>query len=166
MKRKKKAYVYKLTSKYRKHPELLLEFGFQYYEDEEHEVSVFAVPLKISQDNPLFKQCVAFLEHVYAEATTEERERDFQGFEFRKELQPDQHNVDKLILNDQLIDEFSSCALCVSIDKNVQDKCFLFINSPLQDAHYNHETIRECAPELVDKLLQNKVIYARRYFYN
>ena len=166
MKRKKKAYIYKLTAKYRRHPELLLNYGFQYFADEKNEVGVFAIPLTISQDNPLFKQCVSFLEHVYMNATTEERKKDFKGLEFKKELQPDQHNVDKLVLNDELIKEFSQCQLCVSVDKNVQDQTFLFINSPLQDAHYNHETVHNCAPELIDKLIKDKVIYARRYLYN
>ena len=163
---KKKTYVYKLTGKYRKHPELLLNYGFQYYESEEKDVSVFAQPLTLSEDNPLFIQAVRFMEHIYAEATTEERERDFKGYEFRRELQENQQNVDRLVLTDDIRKEFSSAQLCVSICKSAGDKTILFVNSPIENNYYHYETVKECAPEIIEKLLKEKVIYAKRHIYN
>ena len=163
---KKKTYVYKLTSKYRKHPELLLAYGFQYFESDDKDVNVFAHPIVLKEDNPLFIQCVRFLEHIYAEATTEERERDFQGYEFKKELQVNQQNVDRLVITDDIRKEFSTAQLCVSICKSAGDKTILFINSPIENSYYHYETVRECAPELIDKLWKDKVIYARRYLYD
>ena len=163
---KKKTYVYKLTSKYRKHPELLLNFGFQYYESDDKDVNIFAQPLKLSEDNPLFIQAVRFMEHIYAEATTEERETDLKGYEFRRELQPDQHDIDRLVLTDDLRKEFSSAQLCVSICKSAGDKTILFVNSPIENNYYHFETVKECAPELIEKLLKEKVIYARRHIYD
>ena len=166
MKTKKIGYVYKLTSKFRKHPELLLHYGFNYFEDDDKEIKVFACPIELSQDNPLFRQCIRFLEKCYEEATTEEREKDFKDFEFKLELQENQENAWKLVMNDDLKKEFSQAQLCVAIDKKVDGSTFLFINSPIQNAYYNRDTIRECASKIIDNLLVNKVIYARRYLYN
>ena len=163
---RKKTFVYKLVSKYRKHPELLLNFGFQFYTDEKNEEQIFAYPVVLAEDNPLFTQCVRFLEICYGKATTEERENDFKGFEFKKELTNDQQWVDRLIMNDDLKNEFSQAQLCVSINKREADSCYLFINSPMQNAYYNFQTIKDCAPEIIEKLLKNKVIYARRHLYN
>ena len=163
---KKKTYIYKLTSKYRKHPELLLDYGFQYYESEDKDASIFAIPITLKTDNPLFIQCVRFLEHIYSEATTEERERDFEGYEFKKELQVNQQNVDRLVLTESVVEELSAAQLCVSISKRDEDKSLLFINSPIQNAYYHFETIRECAPELIDKMLEEKVIYKKAHRYN
>jgi len=162
---RKKTYIYKLTSKYRKHPELLLNYGFQYYESDDKDVNIFAIPIKLKQDNPLFIQCVRFFEHVYSEATTEEREKEFQGYEFKKELQVNQQNVDRLVLTESVIEEFSAAQLCVSISKLDKDTTLLFINSPIQNSYYHFETIKECAPELIEKLLKDKVIYQKSYRY-
>ena len=163
---KAKTYVYRLVSKYRKHPELLLDYGFNFYTDEKNEEKIFAFPVVLKEENPLFIQCVRFLEHCYGEATTEERKTDFKDFEFKKELNSKQQWVDRLVLNDKIREEFSQAQLCVSINKMEQDSSYLFINSPIQNSYYNYETIKDCAPELVEKLLKDKVIYARRYLYN
>lgn len=165
MKRKKVTYVYKLKAKYRKHPELLIDYGFQYYESDEKDVRVFALPITLTQDNPLFTQCVRFIEHIYEQATTEEREKDFAGFEFRKELQVNQQNVDRLVLTDEIIKELSAAQLCVSINEKDSDKTLLFVNSPIQNIYYHFKTVEDCAPELIKKLKEDKVIYARRYLY-
>ena len=163
---KKKTKVYKLVSKFRKNPDLLLEHGFNYYEDEDKEVQLYAIPILLKQDNPLFTQCVKMLEGCYEEATTEEREKDFKDFKFRLELQPDQHNEWRLELTDDLIQEFSQAQICVVIKKGLQDSTLLFVNSPLKDAYYNSQTIKECAPEIIDDLIKDKVIYERRHIYN
>lgn len=163
---KQKTYVYKLTSKYRKRPELLLKYGFNFYTDEKNEEQIFAYPIILKQNNPLFIQCVRFLEHCYGEASTKERERDFKGYEFKKELLPNQKTVDRLVLKEDVIKEFEEAQLCVSINKMEADSSFLFINSPIQNAYYNYKTIEECAPDIIEKLLKDKVIYARRHIYN
>ena len=157
--------VYRLVSKYRKHPELLLNYGFNFYEDEDHETQVFAYPIKLAKDNPLFIQCVRFLEHCYEEATTEEREKDFMDYEFRLELQENQKNAWRLVLTQDLIDEFSNAQLCVTLDKASQDCTFLFINSPIQNAYYHADTVRECAPEFIKRLFKDKVIYTKKIKY-
>ena len=162
---KKQTYIYKLKKRYQKNPEVLLNYGFQYFEDEEGKEKIFAHNLKISPDNPLFKQCILFLEHVYNGATTEERERDFCDFEFRLELQEDQSNKWKLVMNDDLAKEFAICELCVSVNRKDRDFGILFINSPLQDAHFNYKTLQECAPELINNLLNDKIISARIKYY-
>lgn len=163
---KKKTYVYKLTSKYRKKPELLMNYGFSYFENEEQDVGVFAYPVVLKQDNPLFIQGVRFFEHIYSEATSEERAKDFEGYQFKKELQEDQHNVDRLVLTKDVIKEFSQAQICVSVRKNDTDRTLLFVNSPLQNTYYHYKTIYDCAPELIDKMLKDKVIYERRYLYD
>ena len=168
MRRQKSGRVYKLMSKVRKHPEILLneKYGFQYFEDEDQEVKVFAQPITLKEDNQLFTQCVRYLEKCYEEATTEEREKDFKDFEFKLELQEDQHNVWRLVLTEDLKKEFSQAQLCVCVDKRVEGGTLLFINSPLQDAYYNAQTIRECAGEIVQKLLDDKLIYEKKQRYN
>lgn len=162
---KKLTYVYQLIYKFKKKPELLLEHGFQYYADEENEIGIFAYPITLPQDNPLFVQAVRFLEHCYEQATTKEREEDFKDFEFKEELLPNQKTVQRLVLTDELIKEFSAAQVCVCVDKKVKDWGILFINSPLQDSHYNYQTIKECAPEFIEKLLKDKVIFQKRYKY-
>ena len=161
-----KTYIYKLVSKYFKHPELLLEYGFNYYTDEEQEMEIFAYPIALSQDNPLFIQCVRFFEHCYMQATTEEREELFQGYEFKQELLPNQKNVERLVLTDEVVKEFSQAQICVTVNKREKDKGILFVNSPIQNTYYNYETVRGCAPDLIEKLLKDKVVYARRYIYS
>lgn len=163
---KKKTYVYKLTGKYRRHPELLYDYGFDYFEDEEQDMAVFAQFVRIGQDNKLFQQCVSILESMYDKATTAEREEFFSDFKFVEELQPDQKTVTKLVLDEGLIDEFSLCQVCVTIKKDADEPGVLFINSPLSDRYYNYQILQECAPELIEKMVKNKVIYARRHFYN
>lgn len=163
---KKKTYIYKLTSRFRKHPELLLNYGFQYFESEDKDYGVFAYPIKLTQDNPLFTQGIRFMEHIYSEATTEEREADFKNYEFRKELQPNQQNVDRLVLTESVIEEFSSAQLCVSVSKTDEDKTILFINSPIQNAYYHYKTIEESAPEIIKKLEEDKVIYKKAHRYS
>ena len=165
MKTKKTTYVYQLIYKFKKHPELLLEHGFQFYSDEDNEVKIFAHPVTLKEDNPLFVQCVRFLEHCYEEATTKEREEDFSGFEFKEELQPDQKTKYSLVMTDELRKEFEAAQLCVSIDKNNEDAAILFVNSPMQDAHYNFQTLYNCDPEFIEKLLKDRVIFKRRYRY-
>lgn len=166
IRRKKVGHVYKLISKVRKHPEILLNYGFNYYEDDDKEIKIFAYPIRLSQENPLFIQCVRFLEHCYEEATSEERAKDFKDFEFNLVLQDNQQNAWKLVLNDDIIEEFSQAQLCVATDKEVEGSTFLFINSPIQNAYYNAQTIRECAGEILDKLLKDKIVYERRYLYD
>lgn len=166
IKRKKVGHVYKLISKARKHPEILFNYGFNYYEDDDQEVKVFACPIILSQENPLFIQCVRFLENCYEEATSDERKTDFKDFEFKLVLQENQQNAWKLVLNDDLIKEFSQAQLCVAIDKKVEGGTFLFINSPIQNAYYNAQTIRECAGDVLNKLLEDKIVYERRYLYS
>ena len=163
-----KTYIYKLKSKYKKHPEVLLHFGFNYYESEgeEDKVTAFVHPLVIKEDNPLFIQAVRFLEHIYEKASSEEREKDFKDFKFERVLLENQETVDRLVLDDNLRKQFSEVALCVSLDKNAVDSGALFIQSPLEDAHYNYQTLELCAPELIKALLEKDIIYAKRYFYN
>lgn len=163
---KKKTYIYRITSKVRRHPELLLNYGFQYFESEDKDFSVFAFPIKLSQDNPLFTQGIRFMEHIYGEATSEERTADFKDYEFTKELLPNQQLVDRLVLTESVIEEFSTAQLCVSISKTDADKSILFINSPIQNAYYHFQTVEESAPELVKKLLEDKIIYKKAYRYN
>ena len=163
---RKKTKVYKLVSKYRKNPDLLLEHGFNYYESDEKDVKLYAIPILLTQDSPLFTQCVKFMEKIYEEATSEQRKEDFKDFTFKLELQPDQHNEWRLQLTDDLIQEFSQAQICVVIEKGVEDSTLLFVNSPLKDPYYNAQTIKETAPEIIDELLKEKVIYERRHIYN
>lgn len=168
LKRKKSAYVYKLVSKVRKHPELLLDkkYGFNYFEDEKQEVKIFAKPITLKEDNPLFIQCVRFFEHCYETATSEERKKDFEGYEFKLELQENQQNAWRLVLTDELKKEFSEAQLCVTVDKKIEDATYLFINSPIQNAYYHAKTLDECAGETIKLLLDNKLIYKKKRFYN
>lgn len=166
MKKFKKTKVYKVKSKFRKNPDLLLEHGFNYYEDEDKTIKIYAISIVLNKDNPLFTQCVNFLEQCYESATTEERERDFKDFKFRLELQVDQTNKWRLVLDDDLIQEISQAQICVVFDEEAKDKTLLFINSPLKDYYYSSKLIRETAPEIINKLIKDKVIYEKRYIYN
>ena len=65
---KKATYVYQLKHKYKKHPEELYNYGFNFFTDDGEEVKIFACPIILAQDNPLFIQCVRFLEHCYEQA--------------------------------------------------------------------------------------------------
>ena len=83
---KKTAFVYGLVSKFKKRPDGLLKYGFQYFKSDDDEVKVFAYPIVLSQTNPLFLQCVRLLEQCYERATTEERKKDFKDYTFKRKL--------------------------------------------------------------------------------
>ena len=162
---KKHTYVYSLIFKVKKHPELLLKYGFKYYESEDKDISVFAVPIILKEDNPLFIQCVRFLEKAYEDASTEERKKDFKGYKFNLELQENQQNAWRLVMTDEIRSEFSQAQLCVSINKSAKDKTVLFVNSPIQNSYYYYETVEKCAPELIHRLLKDKIIFKKRHKY-
>lgn len=162
---RKVTHVYSLIYKYKMKPELLLQHGFNYFESDDKDVSVFAIPILLKEDNPLFIQCVRFLEKAYEDASTEDRKKDFKDYEFKLELQENQQNAWRLVMTDELKKEFSQAQLCVSINKAAKDKAILFINSPIQNSYYHFETIEKCAPELVQKLVKDKVIFKKRYKY-
>ena len=155
-----KTYIYKLDKRYKNRPEILLKYGFACYKSEEDADIVFSYPVFLKETDYLFVQCVRFLEHAYDEATSEEREADFKDFEFKKVLTEKQEWKTELVLTDELRKEFSGCQLCMGIFGN--EKNVFFINSPLQDSYYNWETVRSCAEKIIDLLLKDHIIYAKK----
>ena len=72
-------YVYKVTHKFVKKPELLAQFGFNPYTDEDGEV-VIAKPLILPFDCGIVKNTKRLFERFYKEATDEEKEKVFDMF--------------------------------------------------------------------------------------
>ena len=162
---KKTTFVYSLVSKYKKRPDALLKYGFNYYKSDDNEVKLFAYPIILSQTNSLFKQCVRLFEQCYEQATSEERKNDFKDYQFERKLNPDQHWEYKLVLTDDLIKEFSTAQLCIDINPRESDSYYLYINSPLKTAFYNFKQIEECARNLIKKLIDDKIIYLKKIKY-
>lgn len=155
-----KTYIYKLDKRYKKRPEILLKYGFACYKSEDDGDVVFAYPVHLSENHPLFTQCKRFFEHIYETATTEEREADFKDFEFKRILRDDQTWGYELVMDEDLTKQFSECQLCCGIFG--MDKNALFINSPMQNTHYNYETVHEAAPDLIEQLLKDRIIFAKK----
>ena len=156
MKRRKRAVIYKVKSKFKKNPDLLLKYGFSIGNIEGEEDNIFACPITIKEVSCVFKILKRALEAIYTEATTEERKKDFKNYEFKEILTEKQERGYELVLTDELRKEFTELYLCF-VDRGV-DSWILFINTNAA-VFYAAQTLYECVPELITWLLKEGVIY-------
>lgn len=144
-------YVYKVTHKFVKKPELLARFGFNPYTDEDGEV-VIAKPLVLSFDCGIVKNTKRLFERIYKEATEEEKEKDFKDFEFNED--------GTVVVTPEMEKEWTECQICFYT--NGLGKNQLFINAPDHNQYFNVIVLDECAKHIVNELIDNKVIYKAR----
>ena len=155
---KKSKHVYKICTKFKKHPELLTKkYGFIPYQAEGEEEIIYARGIKLSEDNSIFKYLKRCMEKIYMKATTAEREADFKDYEFKEILTPDQKRDYELVLTDSIRKEFSECQICFA--NNGLGAWTMFINAPDRVEYYNTEVIDECASDIIKLLLIERVIY-------
>lgn len=144
-------YVYKVTHKFVKKPELLAQFGFNPYTDEDGEV-VIAKPLILPFDCGIVKNTKRLFERFYKEATDEEKEKDFKDFEFNED--------GTVVVTPEIEREWTECQICFYT--NGVGKNQLFINAPDHNQYFNVIVLNECAKHIVNELIDNKVIYKAR----
>lgn len=156
---KKTRYIYKVKSKIKKHPELLAKYGFNPYacEGEEDNEIIYARGLTLKGDCSIVKYLKRAIEKIYTKATSKEREEDFAGLEFKEILTDDQQRDYEVVMNEELYKELTECQLC--IPSSGLGEWSLFINAPDRVEYYNVAILNECAKEIVDVLLTDKVIY-------
>lgn len=148
---KQEEYVYKLKHKFVKKPELLEEFGFNKYVDDDGEV-VIARPLTLPFECGIVKTTKKLFEHFYKEATEEEKKNDFKDFCFNED--------GTVSVTPKMQKEWTECQVCfyaTGIGKNQ-----LFINAPDHNQYFNKIVLDECAKHVIDDLIKNKVIYRTR----
>lgn len=160
-------FIYRLKSKYAKHPELLEEYGFNKYcvmnnnDDENHEDNkddeddeiFYAKGIKLPRECRIVTYLIGAFEKVYKYAPEEEK-KDFEDYSFTKN--------GKLRLTKKVLDEFTKCQLCV-VDRGLGKNC-LFINAPDRQEYYNSKDLDECCGEIIERLIKEKVIYKKRNY--
>lgn len=149
-----KTYIYRLKSKYARNKDLLLELGFNYCKTDDDLESYYVMPIKLKKDNPITDYLTKVFEKIYSKANDEQKE-EFKDYHF-------DYNG-HLIWDEKIEQEFTECELCVSDNVDDIDKNVLFINAPDKITYYNTEIICKCIPNIINKLLEEKVIYAKRY---
>ena len=150
MKEKRKQYLYKLTRPFIKHPCFLEAYGFKKYTDESEEETFYAKGIKLSLRSSIVKYIKAAFEKIYSIADNKE---DFSEYEF--------DSKGKVVMTEKVKKEFTRCQLCIPLSGLGANT--LFINAPDRIEYYNSEVLDECVKKDIDKLLKNKVIYAKRY---
>lgn len=155
-----KQYLYKVKYKFKKKPDLLLEYGFSLYEDEAGEEKVYSIPIVLPENGSIFAYLKRALEKIYTYATTEERQNDFKDYEFKEILTEKQQKDYELQITDDIRKEFTQAQLCCY--DNGEGAWCLFINAPDQVQYYNTLTLEESCGDVIDKLVKAKVIYKAR----
>ena len=155
-----KRYVYKLNFKYVKNPEALLEYGFSLYkpEDEEDFIYFYAINLVLDKDSLPVKRIIKHVGAIYTKATEEEKkEIDPTGKRF-KFNEKDKRYTWKPLKKDY--DDITKAQLCVCNTGTTRN--VLFINAADKTEYYDAEIMRKMVGNIVDKLLEEKVIYQKR----
>ncbi|MCR4661650.1 MAG: hypothetical protein K5765_06615 [Clostridia bacterium] len=160
MKSTKKQYLYKIQRKFQKNPELLLQYGFSKFSDESGEEVIYAMPIVLTQTGSIFNYLKRSLEKIYTYATSEERKTDFKDFEFKEILTEKQQKDYELVITDSIRLEFTKAELCCY--DNGEGMWCLFINAPDHVQYYNTVTLDEECSEIINKLIEAKVIYKKR----
>lgn len=150
-----KTYIYKLKSKYAKNKDLLLNYGFNYCKtDEDVAESYYVMPIKLKKDNPITDYLIKVFEKIYSKADDEQK-KEFNEYTFTED--------GRVVFDERLEKEFTECELCVSDNYEDIDKNVLFINAPDKITYYNTEILSKCIPDIINKLLEYKIIYAKVY---
>lgn len=147
-------FIYRLKSKYAKHPELLEEYGFNPYTNDEDDEIVYAKAIKLPRECKIVNYLIMALEKCYKYAKTEEEKKEFENYSFTKN--------GKLRTTKKVLEEFTKCQLCV-VDRGLGKNC-LFINAPDRLEYYNSADLDECCGEIIERLIKEKVIYKKRNY--
>ena len=144
-----KEYVYKIVHKYIKHSNLLEQFGFHPYQDEETGEFVIAKPLVLPFDCGIVQNTKKLFERFYKEATDKEKEEDFKDYQFNED--------GTVVVTPELKKEWTECQICFYLEGVGRNQ--LFINAPDQNQYFNKLVLDKCAERVVNELLEAKVIY-------
>ena len=155
-----KQYLYKIKHKFKKKPDLLLEYGFSLYEDESGEEKIYSIPIVLPENGSIFGYLKRALEKIYTYATTEERQTDFKDYEFKEILTEKQQRDYELQITDDIRKEFTQAQLCFY--DNGEGAWCLFINAPDHVQYYITLTLEESCSDVIEKLVKAKVIYKAR----
>lgn len=157
-----KRYVYKLTTSYAKHPEKLLDYGFSLYEATEEAgegIYFYVINLKLDKEALPVKRIIKHLSTVYTKATDEEKKEIVKElgdhFTFNKK---DKRYQWKPIKKDY--EDICKAQLCVCGFGTTRN--LLFINAADKTEYYDAEIMRQMVANIIDKLLDEKIIYEKR----
>ena len=164
-----KRYVYKLNFKYAKNPELLLEHGFSLYKPEDEPevvpqnyngvfVRFYAINLVLDRDSLPVKRIIKHVNTVYKKATEKEKkEIDDSGMIF---VYDPKEKRSLWAPTDKDFEDITKAQLCVC---NIGDtRNLLFINAADKTEYYDAEIMRKMVGNIIDKLLEDKVIYQKK----
>ena len=155
-----KRYLYKVKYKFKRKPDLLLSYGFSQYKDEAGEETLYAQPIILKENGSIFAYLKRALEKIYTYATSEERKNDFNNYEFKEILTEKQKRDYELVITDEIRKDFTQAQLCCY---DAGEGCWcLFINAPDRVQYYNATTLEEECGDLINKLVEAKVIYKAR----
>lgn len=150
-------HIYKIKHKFKKKPELLEKYGFIPYKSDDDEEIIYAQKVVLNEETYIFKYLKRAMEKIYTYATSEERQKDFSAYTFNEILTEKQQRDYDLVITDQIRKEFSECQICFA--NSGLGAWSLFINAPDMVEYYNTEVVKESAPDLIEFLLKEKVIY-------
>ncbi len=148
----KRQYCFKIKRNWLK-LERLKKFGFDLFLDPETNEGFWAKKLNLELECSISKFLKAQLEMIYSKG----------GEKYKKELLDSGYEFDtngKLVINEAFTSGLNA-ELCVSINASDSDKGCLFINIEGMEWH-EEEILRECAPDIINTLLENHVIYRKR----
>ena len=155
-----KQYLYKIKYKFKKNPDLLLQYGFSKFEDELGEETLYAMPIVLPENGSIFQYLKRSMEKIYTYATSEERKTDFKNYEFKEILTEKQQKDFDLVITDEIKNEFNKAQLCFY--DNGEGAWCLFINAPDNVQYYNAITLEESCADTINTLLDLKIIYKAR----
>lgn len=155
-----KKYIYKIKCKFKKNSDLLLKYGFAKYEDDLGEEKLFAMPINLPENGTIFQYLKHAMEKIYINATEEEKHTDFKNYEFKEFINEKGKKDCELLINDSIRDEFSKANLCFY--ENGEGAWCLFINAPDHVQYYNAITLEESCKDIIDNLINLKIIYKAR----
>lgn len=145
-------YFYKVKHKFvklrKKGYREIENFGFNLYKDEEGNDEIYAISIVLKPDNHIVVHAKKIIEHFYKEATEEQRKEDFSEFEFAD---------NEIVMNEKALELLTRTQLCFSVKGKTAN--ILFVNGTDAREYYSVETLDECAKEMINYLLENKVIY-------
>ena len=147
--------MFSLKSKYKKNPSLLLKYGFLPYCDcDSTDAYLYALPITLNTDGNIYKYHVSSLEQIYKKQPESAAEFSESGITFTES--------GNLIITPELQSQLTSAQLCVAFDSD-DDRGVLFINIPdgLQ-VYYSNNDIKQNCPDIINTLLSDGVIYAKR----
>lgn len=162
-----KTYIYKLTHKYLKKPELITELYpfLKLYKSDDDEENVIAMFIRLPIESYIPQKTIKVMEKLYTDGTSEERKNwEDNNIKFDYVLNPDQTNSFKLILTDDITKDITQAQFCISLSDI--DRGCVFINGPDNVAYYNTNVYDEAGlGDLIKSLLEHKVIYRKKVKY-